>query len=117
MMRLLLAAALPLLLLAGRAEAHAVLTGSTPAASASVPAGDVAVTLHYNSKIDRGRSRVTVTEPGAKEPVVLAIAQESAPDVIQTSVKQAKPGAYVLHWQVLATDGHITRGDLPFSVK
>ena len=29
----------------------------------------------------------------------------------------AKPGDYVLHWQVLATDGHITRGDVPFTVK
>jgi len=26
------------------------------------------------------------------------------------------PGDYVLHWQVLAVDGHITRGDIPFSV-
>jgi methionine-rich copper-binding protein CopC len=26
------------------------------------------------------------------------------------------PGAYVLRWQVLAVDGHITRGDVPFTV-
>jgi methionine-rich copper-binding protein CopC len=25
-------------------------------------------------------------------------------------------GVYVLRWQVLAVDGHITRGDIPFSV-
>lgn len=116
-MRLLLAALLPLLLLAGHAEAHAILTSSTPPASGSVPPGDVAVTLHYNSRIDRGRSRITISEPGATQPAVLAIAKDSAPDVILTTVPAAKPGAYVLHWQVLATDGHITRGDLPFSVK
>jgi methionine-rich copper-binding protein CopC len=28
-----------------------------------------------------------------------------------------KPGAYKLQWQVLAPDGHITRGVVPFSVK
>jgi copper resistance protein C len=116
-MRLLLAAALPLLLLAGHAEAHAILTASTPAASGTVPPGDLAITLRYNSRIDRGRSRVSVTEPGAAQPAVLAIGKESAPDVIQTRLAGAKPGDYVLHWQVLATDGHITRGDVPFSVK
>jgi len=26
------------------------------------------------------------------------------------------PGAHVLRWQVLAIDGHITRGDVPFTV-
>jgi methionine-rich copper-binding protein CopC len=26
------------------------------------------------------------------------------------------PGAYTLHWQVLAVDGHITRGNVPFTV-
>jgi hypothetical protein len=26
------------------------------------------------------------------------------------------PGAYVVRWQVLAVDGHITRGDVPFTV-
>jgi hypothetical protein len=26
------------------------------------------------------------------------------------------PGVYVLRWQVLAIDGHITRGDVPFTV-
>jgi methionine-rich copper-binding protein CopC len=27
-----------------------------------------------------------------------------------------QPGAYTLKWQVLATDGHITRGSVPFIV-
>jgi methionine-rich copper-binding protein CopC len=26
-------------------------------------------------------------------------------------------GAYVLRWQILAMDGHITRGNVPFQVK
>ncbi|MFI4981818.1 MAG: copper resistance protein CopC, partial [Nevskiales bacterium] len=28
----------------------------------------------------------------------------------------ATPGAYVVRWQVLSVDGHITRGDVPFTV-
>jgi methionine-rich copper-binding protein CopC len=27
------------------------------------------------------------------------------------------PGKYAIHWQVLAVDGHITRGQIPFEVK
>ena len=27
------------------------------------------------------------------------------------------PGKYKIRWQVLAIDGHITRGDIPFTVK
>jgi copper resistance protein C len=26
------------------------------------------------------------------------------------------PGSYSVRWQVLAIDGHITRGDVPFTV-
>jgi methionine-rich copper-binding protein CopC len=26
------------------------------------------------------------------------------------------PGEYRLRWQVLASDGHITRGEIPFAV-
>jgi methionine-rich copper-binding protein CopC len=26
------------------------------------------------------------------------------------------PGNYTIRWQVLAVDGHITRGDVPFTV-
>ena len=32
------------------------------------------------------------------------------------STDALSPGAYVLRWQVLAIDGHITRGDIPFVV-
>ncbi len=37
-------------------------------------------------------------------------------DTLQTSAELTKPGAYVVRWQVLAIDGHITRGDVPFTV-
>jgi len=28
-----------------------------------------------------------------------------------------KPGSYTLRWQALAPDGHITRGEIPFTVR
>jgi methionine-rich copper-binding protein CopC len=47
---------------------------------------------------------------------VLRIAPSGPPDLLEASAKLATPGAYVVRWQVLAIDGHITRGDVPFTV-
>ena len=45
-----------------------------------------------------------------------AIGQQSAPDTLDSKATGLKPGAYRIRWQVLAPDGHITRGEVPFSV-
>ena len=103
-------------LLAGTdaALAHAILVESHPAIGASVTPGPVAIALRYNSRIDRGRSRVSLTRPDHSD-AVLPIAPSSPEDALDTTIELAA-GKYVLHWQVLATDGHITRGDVPFVV-
>ena len=38
-----------------------------------------------------------------------------AEDVLSAGVTLT-PGAHTLRWQVLAVDGHITRGEVPFTV-
>ncbi|MCL2428708.1 MAG: copper resistance protein CopC [Alphaproteobacteria bacterium] len=94
--------------------AHAVLMASQPATGGSVPAGTVAIVLRFNSRIDRDRSRLKLVTPDHRE-VVLPLAGEDAPDTLH-SASALEPGKYVLSWQVLATDGHLTRGDVPFTV-
>jgi len=39
-----------------------------------------------------------------------------SPDTLAATVGELAPRAYRLRWQVLAIDGHITRGDIPFTV-
>ena len=97
------------------ASAHAILMQSEPAAGASVPAGEVVMSFTYNSRIDRDRSRLTLTDP-QHHLSVLTIAPSGSPNQIETSAQLPLPGAYAVRWQVLATDGHITRGDVPFTV-
>ena len=97
------------------AMAHAILEQSQPAAGGHVPAGKVTLTFDYNSRVDRARSRLTLTRPD-KTQAVLKIDQSGPPNVISTSTELTAPGAYAVRWQVLATDGHITRGDVPFTV-
>ena len=96
------------------AAAHAILIASQPPQGGTVPAGTVAIHLQYNSRIDRARSRLTLTRPDHTQ-ATLPIAAEGAPDEMNTAATLAQ-GAYVLRWQVLAIDGHITRGDVPFTV-
>jgi copper resistance protein C len=103
-----------LLALPAVAQAHAILEESTPPSGASIKAGPLFLSLRYNSRIDRSRSRLTLIRPDHSRDIV-PIAPGSPPDVIAARLTLT-PGAYVLRWQVLAIDGHITRGDVPITV-
>lgn len=96
------------------AQAHAILVQSTPAANGKVAGPQVALTLRYNSRIDKARSRLQLTKPDQSQ-VTLDIAPDGPEDIL-TATATLDPGAYTLRWQVLAIDGHITRGILPFTV-
>jgi methionine-rich copper-binding protein CopC len=97
------------------ALAHAVLLEATPAADSAVAGPDVAVKLRFNVRIDRSRSRLTLAFPDGRT-TALKINDESGSDTLSARATGLGPGAYHLHWQVLAADGHITRGDLPFRI-
>ena len=96
------------------ARAHAVLMRSEPAAAAVVPRGPLKIVLQYNSRIDFGRSVVKLNGPGTAGTTLLLTRQ--AANVALADADPAAPGAYTIRWQVLATDGHITRGIVPFVV-
>ena len=113
--RLLLAAvAAGLPMVAAPASAHAILTASTPKPDGTLAAGHRTLHFDYNSRIDHRRSRLTLTGPDGK-PLVLRIAPASAANALDAEADLV-PGPYTLRWQALALDGHITRGDVPFSV-
>ena len=96
------------------AKAHAILLESQPVARATVPPGPSAIRLRFNSRIDHARSRLALRTGQAE--TALALDPASPADVLAASTTLA-PGAYVLRWQVLAVDGHITRGDVPLTVR
>lgn len=99
-----------------RAQAHAVIIDSVPAINETVPPGDLDITLRYNSRIDHARSRlILIAADGTSSP--LAIQPDSAADIVSAKAKALAAGGYRLRWQVLAIDGHLTRGDISFSVK
>lgn len=99
---------------AAPAFAHAILEASHPEAGGTAQAGPIAMQFRYNSRIDRARSKLVLTRPDQSR-TTLPIDPDGPPDVLTTKA-DLPPGAYVVRWQVLAVDGHITRGDVPFTV-
>ena len=105
-------------LMAGAAAptlAHAVVVSAMPAAEQRVAPGTLEIRLEFSVRVDKKRSLLQLTGPdGTKADV--AIDPDGAPNVLAGKTASLPVGGYVLRWQVLAIDGHITRGDIPFMV-
>ena len=97
------------------AFAHAIIVEAVPANDAEVHGTSVQVKLRYNNRIDHARSRLVLLDGYGKERAV-QIAPDSPTDQLIATIDNVAPGQYRLRWQVLALDGHITRGDIPFTV-
>jgi copper resistance protein C len=97
------------------AWAHAVLLESVPAVHSTVQAGKADVKFRFNSRVDGARSQLTLVLPDRTSQPVTLQAQPS-PDVLAATLSGLKSGAYIIRWQVLAADGHISRGEVPFTV-
>lgn len=104
-----------LLLVSGLVEGHAILKGSSPAANSKVTGPDVPIMLRYNVRIDAKLSKLQLLHPD-NSISDLAIEAQKSPDTLNAKATGLKPGAYQIRWQVLAPDGHITRGEIPFTV-
>lgn len=110
------AAAVVLVLIPRAALAHAVLIQSSPAINATIEGPDVTVTMKFSSRVDGARSTLmlSISDGQSKS---LAIERQSSPDTLTAHTTDLSPGKYAIRWQVLATDGHVTRGEIPFRVK
>ena len=95
------------------AAAHAILVDSTPAPLAHVKAGQLAVDFRYNSRVDAGRSKLVLLHNDDETRITQQ--DQTSPDHLRADLTLT-PGDYTIAWQVLATDGHITRGRVPFTV-
>jgi methionine-rich copper-binding protein CopC len=104
-----------MLLVAKSAFAHAILLEAVPAGNSKVSGPNVPIKLRYNVRIDKDRSRLIMVSPGGTQQT-LVIEKESPVDTLASEAKGLAAGEYRLRWQVLASDGHITRGEVLFSV-
>ena len=93
-------------------KGHAILLSAVPVSNETIHGAAVHVQLRFNARIDARRSRLTLVLPGGGERLLVAV--HPSPDMLTSEVSELVPGSYILRWQVLAEDGHITRGQLPF---
>ena len=98
------------------ALAHAVLLASTPSAHASVKGPEITVHLKFNSRIDGAHSRLYLVDTSGKVQTLTLTPQDS-PDTLAAQSVKVSAGKYTIRWQALASDGHITRGEIPFVVQ
>lgn len=98
------------------AMAHTIVTEAIPTVGSIAIGPDVAIKLRLNSRIDHQRSRLTLTLPDGTTRDV-PIDRDTAPGFLTGTATGLAPGEYSVRWQVLSIDGHITRGDIPFSVR
>ena len=98
------------------AMAHAVLLASKPSIHGTVKGPEIAVQLKFNSRIDGERSRLYLVDSNGKSQT-LTLTPQSAPDMLGAQSVKVNAGAYTIRWQALASDGHITRGEIPFIVQ
>jgi methionine-rich copper-binding protein CopC len=96
-------------------EAHAILKESSPPPNGIVFGPDVAIRLKFNSRIDGAHSRIFVESAGIVQEIKMGA--QLSPDILLGQAKDLKAGEYRLRWRALATDGHITRGEFPFTVR
>ena len=100
----------------GIARAHAIVVAAQPAMNSTVLPGELEIRLDFNSQIDQKRSRLSLRRPDGTE-FAVTLAPDGPPGVLAGRAQVAAEGRWTLHWQVLSLDGHITRGDVNFSVR
>src|SRR5665213_41847 len=89
------------------ALAHAVLTKSNPQPNSAVSGPEMNASLTFNSRVDLLRSSLSLLKPDGKIDT-LKIEDHSPPGVVAAKITGLTKGSYVLQWQALSADGHIT---------
>jgi methionine-rich copper-binding protein CopC len=98
------------------ALAHALLVSSTPQANGVVQGTQVHIVLQFDSRVDASRSLLSLVSPDGQSRTLQQEGQ-GAPNQLSGEADDLTHGAYTLHWQALSSDGHLTRGEIPFRVE
>jgi len=100
----------------GIVNAHAIVVAAQPAMNSTVGRGELEIRLDFNTQVDSKRSRLSLQRPDGSE-VVIELAPDPPAGVLTGRAQATVSGRWKLRWQVLSLDGHITRGEVRFSVR
>src|SRR5258706_3004480 len=105
---------IPLLLLAGEANAHAFLDHAEPRVGNKVTTAPRQVTLWFTQNLEAAFSTVTGTNPAGQR-VDTGKARVSGSQM-SVSLRPGGAGTYHVTWRVLSVDTHTTDGSFTFEV-
>ena len=112
-----LVAVLAVLALPGRADAHAELISTEPAASEQLATAPEAVVLHFSEAVDLTDDAIEVLDANANR---LDIGEpehaEGDRAALSVSLPDLDDGAYVVAWRVVSSDSHPSGGAFTFRV-
>lgn len=109
-----LAALWLVLAVAGPVLAHAELASSDPDDKAVLATPPTVITLTFTEGLDQGKSSFKLSGPNGAAGTGNAAADGSK--VMTLDKLDLGPGAYTIKWTAAATDGHVSRGTLAFTV-
>jgi methionine-rich copper-binding protein CopC len=95
---------------------HAILLSAEPAKGSTVAGPVITVALTFNERIDAKRSTLALVLPD-RSVRPLSLTPQGTPEMLGAHADSVPSGPCHVRWQVLASDGHITRGDVPFTVR
>ncbi|MFG2074250.1 copper resistance CopC family protein [Nonomuraea maritima] len=98
---------------AAPAYAHDSLKSSSPAKDAEV-ASVAEIELEYNASV---KFPFVVLHDAAGKAIPLDKPRLDGPKVLTDVPQPLAPGAYVIGWRVVSSDGHPIEGEIPFRVK
>lgn len=107
------------LLAAPEARAHARLVAATPKNGAVLARAPERVVLRFSGGVERRFARVSLASDGGKRTALVLEGDEGAGLVRELAARLPKIGAgtHVVHWNVVAADGHRVSGRVRFSVQ
>ena len=110
--------ALALMLMPAPVSAHVALVGATPVPGSTIGQPPKALRIRLDQVPDPKFSRIEVLDTsGASIVGGAASASAGDPAVIEvTLTTKLAPGLYTVAWQALAPDGHLTKGNYPFTL-
>lgn len=102
----------------GMLLAHAHLVSAEHADGATVDAAPTVITLEFDDALELEFSSFTLRPVGADGNAhdLAAAAGADGQGVELTVPDTLTPGGYLLEWQIMASDGHVTEGTVNFTV-
>jgi hypothetical protein len=97
-------------------DPHAVVTKATLAEKPIVANTPTPVTIHFNSRIESGFTRVILVDEAKRERPLDATSGLNG-DTVTVDLPALPTGVYALRYKVLSVDGHVTEGMLRFRVQ